>query len=158
MKTLDEFLSELRRLDVELWVDGDKLRYSAPKGIMKPALRTQLKERKAEIVKFLNETNLALGSTHEPIIAIPRENNLPLSFSQEGFWFIDKMEGTSATYNLFSSIKFIGSLNVVALEQSLREIIRRHEILRTTFKEVNGQPIQVISPTLHLTLPIIDLG
>ncbi|NEQ85360.1 MAG: hypothetical protein F6K26_36180, partial [Moorea sp. SIO2I5] len=118
MKTLDELLSDLRRLDVKLWVDGDKLRYSAPKGILKPPLRTQLKERKAEIVKFLNETNLALSSTPEQIIAIPRDKNLPLSFSQEGFWFIDKMEGISATYNLFSSLKFIGLLNVVALNDS----------------------------------------
>ncbi|MEM8675746.1 MAG: condensation domain-containing protein, partial [Cyanobacteria bacterium P01_G01_bin.67] len=157
MKTIDEFLSDLRSLDVKLWVDSEKLRYSAPKEILKPALRTQLRERKAEIIKFLDKTNLTLYSTTEPILTIPRDKNLPLSFSQEGFWFIDKMEGTSATYNLFFPIKLIGSLNVVALEQSLQEIVRRQEILRTTFEDMNGRPIQVISPTLHLKALVIDL-
>ncbi|NEQ79119.1 MAG: amino acid adenylation domain-containing protein [Moorea sp. SIO2I5] len=157
MKTLDELLSHLRSLDVKLWVDGHKLRYSAPKEILKPALRNQLREHKAEIMKLLGKTNLASHSTSEPIQVIPRDENLSLSFSQEGFWFIDQMEGTSATYNLFSAIKFIGSLNIVALEQSLQEIVRRHEVLRTNFKNVNGQPTQVISPSLHLTVPVIDL-
>ena len=157
MKTLNELLSDLSVLDVKLWVDGDKLRYSAPKEMLKPALRTQLRERKAEIIKFLNKANPDLRSNTEQIATIPRDKNLPLSFSQEGFWFLDRMESRSITYNLFLALKFMGSLDVAALEKSFQEIVQRHEVLRTTFKNVNGRPTQVISPTLHVPLPIVDL-
>ena len=157
-KIIDGLLSNLRSLGVKLWVDADRLRYSAPKGTLTPELHDQLQEHKAEIITFLETTRLFLGSTNEPIPIALRDKKPPLSFTQEGFWLIDKIEDASATYNLSFALKFIGSLNVVALEQSFQEIIRRHEVLRTTFRNSNEQPIQVISPALHLTfLPVIDL-
>ena len=66
------------------------------------------------------------------------------------------MSGTPL-YNLPNALRLKGSLNVTALEQSLSEIVRRHEALRTTFSAVNGQPIQVIHPAVTLLLPIVDL-
>ena len=51
-----------------------------------------------------------------------------------------------------------GELNVAALERSLNEIVRRHEILRTTFDVVDGQPVQIVSPSLHVPLVVVDLA
>lgn len=68
----------------------------------------------------------------------------PLSFAQQRLWFINKLEPNSPAYNIAISIRIKGQLNEVALAQSLKEIIRRHKVLRTSFKAVNGEPVQVI--------------
>jgi aspartate racemase len=84
-------------------------------------------------------------------------NSVPLSFAQERLWFLEQWESNSPVYNIPFALRFIARLNVVTLEQSLNEIVRRHEVLRTTFPSVDGQPSQVISPNTNLTLPIINL-
>ncbi|MFP5271127.1 amino acid adenylation domain-containing protein [Coleofasciculus sp.] len=93
--------------------------------------------------------------------SIPRlcdRDSIPLSFSQTRMWFLDQLEPGNAAYNRPSNIHITGQLNVTVLEQSLNEIIRRHDVLRTKFTEVDGQLTQVIIPTLTLSLPIIDLS
>jgi aspartate racemase len=158
MKTIDEFLSELRRLDVKLWNEGDRLRYKAPKETLTPALLQELKERKVEILAFLHKANAATSSNLFPILPVPRDGNLPLSFSQQRLWFLAQLEPNSPAYNIPAAFRLTGLLSVTALSQSLSEIVRRHEVLRTTFPSVEGQPKQVISLHKVLTLPIIDLS
>ena len=68
----------------------------------------------------------------------------PLSFAQQRLWFINKLEPNSPAYNIALAIRIKGQLNEVALAQSLKEIIRRHKVLRTSFKALNGEPVQVI--------------
>jgi len=80
----------------------------------------------------------------------------PMSFAQQRLWFLDQLEPGSAAYNIPAAIHLTGPLNMAALEQSLNEIVQRHEVLRTTFAIVEGQPVQVIAPTLTLTLPVVD--
>ncbi|MEQ8754913.1 MAG: condensation domain-containing protein, partial [Coleofasciculus sp. G1-WW12-02] len=157
MKTVEELLSYFHTLDVKLWVQDDKLRYSAPKETLTPNLLAQLKERKAEIVEFLQKTAFGFSSSVEPIQPVPRTTDLPLSFAQQKMWLINQLEGNNPTYNESVVVKISGSLQVAVLERSFREIIQRHEALRTTFKTVNGQPVQVILPTFAFTLPVIDL-
>ena len=82
---------------------------------------------------------------------------LPLSFGQRRLWFLNQLEPGSPFYNILSAIRLSGNLNVEALEQSLRQIIQRHEILRTTFTEVEGEPVQIIAPDLSFALSVIDL-
>lgn len=156
MKTIDEFLSDLYRLDVKLWVESDRLRCNAPEEVLTPDLGAQISERKAEIIAFLNQANLASNTTSQAIQPVSRAADLPLSFAQQRLWFLDQMEPGNPLYNLPGAVRLKGSLNVAALEQSFNEIVRRHEALRTTFKTVDGQPVQAINPTLRLTLPILD--
>ncbi len=157
MKTIDEFLSELRHLDVKLWNEGDRLRYKAPKETLTPALLQELKERKAEILAFLHKANAATSSNLSPILPVPRDGNLALSFAQARLWLLAQLEPDSPAYNIPAAFRLTGLLNVTALSQSLSEIVRRHEVLRTTFPSVDGQPKQVISLHTALTLPVIDL-
>lgn len=91
------------------------------------------------------------------IVPIPRDRDLPLSFAQQRLWFIDRLDPGSSVYNFPAAVRLNGPLNVAALKQSLDEIVRRHEALRTTFAFVDGRPVQVIAPVLTLTLPIVDL-
>jgi hypothetical protein len=81
----------------------------------------------------------------------------PLSFAQQRLWFLDQFEPGSPFYNVPAAARLTGPLNVVALEQSLNEIVRRHEVLRATFTPVEGRPVQAIAPQLHLPVHIEDL-
>jgi acyl-CoA synthetase (AMP-forming)/AMP-acid ligase II len=85
-------------------------------------------------------------------------SQVPLSFSQQRMWFLDQLEPGNPAYNRPSSIRLTGPLNVAALEKSLNEIIRRHEVLRTHFPMNNGTAIQVIASNLNLTLSVTDLS
>ena len=81
----------------------------------------------------------------------------PLSFAQQRLWFLDQIEPGNPAYNMHVALRLTGRLREEALEQSLNEILRRHEALRTTFRTVGGQPVQVISPLQPLRLPVVDL-
>jgi amino acid adenylation domain-containing protein len=92
-----------------------------------------------------------------PIVPVPRDGTLPLSFAQERLWLVDRLEPNNTAYNMPAALRLVGLLNIAALEQSFNEIVRRHEVLRTTFTEVNGQPVQAIAPCLTLRIPVVDL-
>lgn len=77
--------------------------------------------------------------------AIPRRPNgadAPLSFAQQRLWFLHQMAPASAVYNVPTALRLEGVLNLSALEQAFSEIVRRHEILRTTFDIIEGEPVQ----------------
>ncbi|MEH1820700.1 MAG: amino acid adenylation domain-containing protein [Nostoc sp.] len=156
MKIINQFLSYLSSLEIKLRVDGDRLYCNAPQGILTSELSTQIRERKIEILKYIHDS-IASTSTIEQIQPVSRDVDLPLSFGQQRLWFLNQLEPNSATYNLPYAVRLTGTLNVQALEQSLNEIVQRHEILRTTFMLFDGEPIQVINPTLSLKLSVVDL-
>ncbi len=87
----------------------------------------------------------------------PRSSALPLSYGQQRLWFLEQLQPGLAVYHVPLSWRFIGSLNVPALAQSLEAMVQRHEILRTAFPSVDGQPGQVIAADLALPLPVVDL-
>src|SRR5215472_2121101 len=120
--------------------------------------RTQLSETKRALLdKYLR------GGLPQPATVtrtIPKRTQpgpAPLSFAQQQMWILTQISPDMPVYNETLTILLPGPLDVVALEQSLNEIIRRHEIWRTSFPLVDGQPVQEIHPTLTLTLPVIDL-
>ncbi|MBD2385061.1 non-ribosomal peptide synthetase/type I polyketide synthase [Cylindrospermum sp. FACHB-282] len=100
-----------------------------------------------------------IGQIAPPITAVPRTSDLrlPLSWSQERLWFLDQLEGASATYNMPAAVHLHGDLNADALEQALAEIVQRHEVLRTGFQSDDGGAIQVVLPEARLRLHSIDL-
>ncbi len=86
------------------------------------------------------------------------EAGLPLSFAQQRLWFIDQLQPGSAAYNVPAAVRLSGRLDVAALYRTLREIVRRHEVLRTSFAVQAGQPVQVIAPAVELPLFVADLS
>jgi hypothetical protein len=94
------------------------------------------------------------------VVITPRERSasVPLSFAQQRLWFLDQLEPNSAVYNIPDTHSFNGPLNLPALERSLSEIVRRHEILRTTFHSIDGEPVQVIAEAQPQQLEVIDLS
>ncbi|MGD0207573.1 MAG: amino acid adenylation domain-containing protein [Verrucomicrobiota bacterium] len=92
-----------------------------------------------------------------PILPVPRNGDPALSFAQQRLWFFDQLEPGLPAYNIPAAVRLKGPLNLAALEQSLNEIVKRHESLRTTFGKVEGRPTQVIAPALTIKLPVVDL-
>ncbi|HEY3582450.1 MAG TPA: amino acid adenylation domain-containing protein, partial [Pyrinomonadaceae bacterium] len=92
-----------------------------------------------------------------PFGVLPRDGVLPLSFAQQRLWFLDQLEPGSPLYNIPAAVRLTGHLNTAALEQTLNEVLKRHESLRTHFYEVNGRATQNIEPEIKLTLPVEDL-
>ncbi|MEG3918362.1 amino acid adenylation domain-containing protein [Microcoleus sp. T3_A4] len=92
------------------------------------------------------------------IQAVSRLQNIPLSFAQERLWFFDQLEPGNPFYNLCGAVRITGQLNAEALRQSIEKIIERHEILRTAFAAVEGQPIQVVAAAGDFQMPLIDLS
>jgi amino acid adenylation domain-containing protein len=90
----------------------------------------------------------------------PRENleELPLSFAQQRMWFLDQWQPGNPVYNIPAAVRLSGTLDTAAFAGALREIVRRHEALRTAFPEVDGRPVQVIAPQPDLNVPLVDLG
>src|SRR5882672_5931778 len=92
---------------------------------------------------------------------IPRREKFspcPLSFAQQRLWFLNQLEPGNPAYNISLALRLRGRLEVSALEQSLSEMVRRHEVLRTTLENVDGQTVQVIAPARPMQLALIDLS
>jgi amino acid adenylation domain-containing protein len=100
----------------------------------------------------------ARGTVAPPIVRVPRDGDLPLSFSQEREWFLDQLEPGNAGYNLPLALRLDGRLDVAAFAAALAGVVARHESLRTTFPAVLGRPVQAIAPAASVPLPLVDLS
>ncbi len=106
------------------------------------------------------------GRAAPPLRPLPRGGEIPLSYAQERLWFIEQLAvsggsgdgGADAGYSMPAAVRLRGSLRVEVLAASLREIVRRHEALRTRFTATAGRPSQVIDPDWRPALPLVDLG
>ena len=155
-----EFVSYLQNLGVKLWTEQEQLRYRSPKGVMTPELKQDIVDQKIEILELLREAQTTQESKQLSLTPIqPRTDSeqLPLSSAQERLWFLNQLEGSSATYNIPAALKITGNLAINALEQALSEIINRHEVLRTSFPTLNGTPTQVIHPNSTININVVDL-
>ncbi|HVR97029.1 MAG TPA: acyltransferase domain-containing protein, partial [Thermoanaerobaculia bacterium] len=105
------------------------------------------------------EQLLGAGTTGvPPLVPVPRNDALPLSFAQQRLWFIDQLEPGMSLYNLPATLRVEGPLQPAVLRRSLGEIVRRHEAVRTVFAVQDDAPVQVIQPPAPFSLPLVDLS
>ncbi|MCW5317886.1 amino acid adenylation domain-containing protein [Nostoc sp. KVJ3] len=109
----------------------------------------------AQLIQQLQQQDLELAAP--PILRRAENAEIPLSYAQQRLWFLDQFEPDSPFYNIPMGLRFVGNVNVVALEQSFREIIHRHEALRTNFVSVDGKPTQIIQVEPNWSLTVVDL-
>jgi amino acid adenylation domain-containing protein len=93
-----------------------------------------------------------------PIKRMRAVGNPPLSFAQQRLWFLNQLDTDNTAYNMPAAARLRGQLNIEALEQSLTEIIRRHEIMRTIFVMEDDAPVQIVLPAQPVQIPLIDLS
>ena len=154
-----ELLRSLQEEGIQLWCEGDRLRYRAPQGRLGPELIRALTTHKSEIVALLQKPP-AFASCFQawaPPEVVPDYH--PLSFAQQRMWFLKQLEPDSCALNVAIGFSIAGPLDVPALERSLSELIDRHEAFRTTCAVKDDQLVQKIVPPgrTGASLSITDL-
>ncbi|ASS75353.1 hypothetical protein CIG75_10355 [Tumebacillus algifaecis] len=110
------------------------------------------------LIEVGNRADLSSSHLRVQIPKASREHHLPLSFAQQRMWVLDRFLTDRSAYNVPLIVQLDGPLNIQALEASLNALIVRHETLRTTFAEVEGQLVQIIAAGLELPLALVDLS
>ncbi|BAY46057.1 peptide synthetase [Scytonema sp. HK-05] len=140
---LVEFLKDLSQQNVELWLDGDKLRYRAAKDALTSTLLNKIKQHKAEIINLLRED-------------ISTSKFYPLTYGQQGLWFLYKLVPQSAAYNIAFTARIRSHLNIPALQRAFQTLIVRHPTLRTTFGQRDAEPFQEVHEDQEVCFDEID--
>ncbi|HEX3048071.1 MAG TPA: condensation domain-containing protein, partial [Bacillota bacterium] len=163
---LADFLAELNRKNILLWVEGDSLRYKAPKGEMTSAIMSFLKERKTELIQNLRDSRPAPESAdaifYDPIPAAPVQPTgttpptYPLSSAQKRMFVLNQLNPEQTGYNLTQVLKLQGPVQLERIQAVIDQIIDRHEILRTSFELVEGNLVQRIHPKLEFKVEFTE--
>jgi hypothetical protein len=138
----DSLLEELARQGVRLWVEGTRLRYSSSRGPLSAELLETLRKNKTELL-----ARLQCGDVRTS----------PPSFGQRRFFALQKLNPADAFYNVPFAFRLSGDLDVAILRAAFNEIVKRHEVLRTTLEERDGALVQVIAPEGEINLTVADL-
>jgi len=155
MMSIEQFISSLSAKNIRIWIDGEKLRCDAPKAELTPQLRSELVERKGEIIHFLK----GLHQGEERVVTkVNRSQDLELSFAQERLWFLDQLVPGNVAYNNSVAWCLNGEIDSIALKKSLQSLVDRHETLRTTFELKENRPIQKIHTNVTLSFKEVDLS
>jgi amino acid adenylation domain-containing protein len=113
-------------------------------------------EKRAALEKLLRRQGLAAPML--PMVRRERRGEpLPLSFGQQRLWFLDRLEPGSPVYNVHAGLRIAPGIGPDVVRRAIGEIVRRHEVLRTTFAEVDGRPMAVVAPALAIPLAVVDL-
>ena len=133
------FVEELARDGIQLWADGDRLRYRGPKDRLGPARIEALREHKQELLQLLKPATTAAGPSEELW-------RFPLSHGQRALWYLYRTAPDSAAYNTASCVRILGPLNTSAFHSASRRLLERHPVLRSCFSMRDGQPVQTVHP------------
>ncbi|MDX1539920.1 MAG: condensation domain-containing protein, partial [Geminicoccaceae bacterium] len=154
--TLAPLLTDLRELEVELWIEGDQLRYRAPKGRLGPELLERLRGRKGELLEHVRR-NGPIRPAADLIPPAPAAERHPLSPDQEPLWFLDQLRGGNPADHLPRAWRLEGPLDPGALERAFESIVERHQILRTAFESGPDGPVQRVLDAVPFELERVDL-
>ncbi|MEG5094021.1 amino acid adenylation domain-containing protein [Microcoleus sp. B13-B4] len=124
-------LENLSEKNVELWTDGDTLRYRAPENILTPELLAEVKQYEEEIIYLLQKRTDTVQTN-------------PLSHRQKALWFLYELAPNSTAYNVAYAAHLVSNVNIPALRQAAIGLIERHQVLRTTYTAEYGEPMQTI--------------
>jgi amino acid adenylation domain-containing protein len=147
-------------------VGGNSLLATQAVSRLRAAFQTELPLRKlfesptvAALAEFIrNERGTVTGLQAPPIEKSPSRAAIPLSYSQWRLWFLDQLVPNNPVYNVSVALRLSGPLDATAFGRSINEVVRRHDILRTTFSAEKGQPVQLVAPTLEVDFPVVDLS
>ena len=143
-----ELLAKLGRSGVRLWLDGERLRYDAPKGALTDELRAAIGSCRDELLVILARG----ASGPPPLVPVSRERPAPLSFGQRRLWFLDQLAPDDLAYNVPAAVRLSGPLDAGVLRDSIEAIVARHETLRSRIPSEDGEARLVIGPLAPVPL------
>jgi amino acid adenylation domain-containing protein len=137
-----------------------RVRRTEEQELMPLDLQDRIASLSPEKRALLDRKSLGREATTADRLSIRRRSGdgpAPLSFSQQRLWFLDQFEPGSPLYIVPSAYRLLGKLDTRALEKALTEVVRRHELLRTTFGIIDGSPVQYVRDATEISIPIVDL-
>ncbi|WP_231102259.1 condensation domain-containing protein, partial [Pseudoalteromonas luteoviolacea] len=150
---MKEVYSKITALGVKVYLEEGVLKAKAPKGKICPDAIQLIKNNKEELIEYLTSKTV-----DKKVKRIDRSNNTerlyPLSFTQQSLWFIDKLHGGSAEYNMSVAYEIKPGLDIDLMKQVFNTIIKRHEVLRTVYVENDGEVNQYIRPMSEVNFEI----
>jgi amino acid adenylation domain-containing protein len=151
--TVIALVERLRELGIRIALDEGRLRVNAPRGAITPELKADLEAHRDDLIRFLEHARGAHRSL--PLLgpAGTDPSRQPLSFTQERFLFIQQLDPSSTAYSTPGVVRLRGPLDVDTLCRAWDASVRRHDIVRTVFRYVDGQAIGIVA----LPAPAIDL-
>ncbi|QGZ37684.1 natural product biosynthesis luciferase-like monooxygenase protein [Pseudoduganella flava] len=132
---MHELMSELRRLNVRLWVEEGRLHFAAPDKALSPDLKRRMADNKAELIWAIEQAG-AKPAAAPPLASAPAAPADPaaLSFAQQRLLFLHQIDSTSCAYNVPAAWHLRGPLDVAALERACAALPARHDVLRSAFE------------------------
>ncbi|QNH16238.1 D-alanine--D-alanyl carrier protein ligase [Xanthomonas sp. SS] len=152
-----ELLHLLRTNRIAISAAGGRLKTAAPKNAITAELAELIRSHRTQLLEFLERASEQTDAP-ERIVPAPAMRAYPLSFPQQRLWFIDRLQGGSAQYNIPIALRMIGQLEIGALQSALDGIVARHAVLRTRFEERDGEPLQVVDPPSGVAIDTLDLS
>jgi amino acid adenylation domain-containing protein len=141
---LDVILDEARRCGIRLWMEGDRLRYEAPRGADVDRILRELRPHKTALLDRLRDPEAV--TVH------------PVSFGQRALWFEYQLNPAGRAYNYAFSAVIRSPLNIPALRRAFQAIVDRHAILRTTYAIQDGEPVQCVHAWQPVALVTKEAG
>ncbi len=142
--SVSELLKALEEQGIELWFEGERLRFRAPKGALTAEQRASLVARKPEILAHLREEATRSSKT------------FPLSYAQKSLWFLHRQAPESAAYNAAMSARVLSPIDDAALAQGVQALVDRHATLRTTYGFDGTAPFQRVAGASRAEFEVHD--
>jgi amino acid adenylation domain-containing protein len=156
---LNQLMQQIREKGILLRVDGDRLRYDAPKGVMTDELLSELARHKSSIMADLGEEFQSSAADAEVIPRVERNRRFyPASFEQKRMWFLHQLLPDLPVYHMGGAYKIDGDMAIKHLEQAIEALLKRHESLRTVFRLHDGEPCQCLLEPEPFELKSYDLA
>ena len=147
LKNAEELLGRLHSAGVEIAASDGRLHVTAERGVITEKIKQEIAAHKEGLIKALTERpHRGRVGADLPFSALDRTSPIPLSFAQQRLWFLAQLEGASEAYHIQFIWKLKGRLDSRVLRCALDRIAYRHEALRTTFSQADGEPVQRIAP------------
>lgn len=154
--TLAQLLKDAADSGIELYLEGEQLKFRAHGEPLGPALKARLVAHKTEVIGFLKQHGAR--PENQPV-ARPEWYNkpAPLTHAQQQLYYLEQLAGPSAQYNMANAFHVVGPLNTSALETSVRALLERHLVLRTGYRLEGDEPVQVLRSSKDWALEHLDL-
>ena len=152
--TAAQLIGKLGAAGIKLWLDEEKqLRFKAPKGALTAALKDELISHKQAVIDFLADATAKKLSDTIPKLSRDKEQEYTLSFAQQRFWFLDRLEPGNPSLHIPAALHIKGALNVRLMRKAFDELAQRHESLRSYFViDEQQQVLQKIEPVVQWRL------
>ncbi|MBS1799653.1 MAG: hypothetical protein JSS95_07475 [Acidobacteria bacterium] len=152
--TDQQFLDVLQKKNILVSAKGQQLQVNAPAGAMDEAFRAEILRRKPDLMLLLERASVS----NQPIEARAKDARAPLTPLQQGLWLLDHHQPGNVAYNIPEAFIVESKIDVEVLKQAVHQLLMRHEILRTSFHEQDGDLFQLVSEETEASVGLTDLA